>query len=488
MPGNSAPPLTDAQFEAEITATIAGFYDDPLGYVLYAFPWKDGEGPDVWQREQLEAIGLEVRTAETAIQFANATGHGVGKTTFSAWIILWAMSTRPNLAGVVTANTMPQLRDKTWRELSKWHKLAINGHWFKKTATHFYEVNNPETWFIAATPWSKENPEAFAGLHEENVLVVYDEASAIDDVIWETTEGAMTTPGAMWFAFGNPTRNTGRFRECFGRFRHRWKTRCVDSRTAKMANPQQVEQWRIDYGEDSDFFKIRVRGEFPSAAFNQLIPLDDIDRAMTVQMRPEVVAGMPRIWGIDIARFGDDVSAVVERQGRAAKIVAEFRQRDLMFLANWIAGRWRQEQPDAVFVDDGGVGGGVTDRLRELGFRPIPVQFGGRSRDPDNYANLRAQMWFEMAEWLRTASLPNHQRLRDDLLGPEYGFTGKGARILESKEDMKKRGLASPDYGDALALTFAMPVGFAGAAAEQSYIPSAGSGWRERFSQDNRRK
>lgn len=444
--------------ETRLIEDIAAFYDDPLGYVRYAFPWEEGEGPDTWQVEQLEDIGEAVRTAETAIQFADATGHGVGKTTFAAWTALWAMSTRPHLAGVVTANTLPQLRDKTWRELAKWHKRAINAHWFRQTATHFYQADNPDTWFIAATPWSKERPEAFAGLHAEHVMVIYDEASAIDDVIWETTEGAMTTPGAMWFAFGNPTRNTGRFRECFGRFRHRWRTRCVDARTAKMANPQQIEQWKDDYGEDSDFFKIRVKGEFPSAAFNQLIPVDVVEDAVARVITPEVIAGRPKIWGLDIARYGDDTSVLVERQGRAARIVFSFNKRDLMTLTNHVAHHWREENPEAVFIDDGGVGGGVTDRLRELGFNPLPVNFGNKARNPENYANLRAQMWFELLEWLKTASIPSDPRLRDDLIAPEYGFTSKDARILESKDDMKKRGLASPDFGDALALTFAMPV------------------------------
>lgn len=445
--------------ESRLVEAMASFYDDPVGFVHFAFDWGSGEGPDTWQMEQLREIGEAVRTAETAIQFADATGHGVGKTTFAAWITLWAMSTRPHLAGVVTANTLPQLRDKTWRELAKWHQRAINKHWFKQTGTHFYQVDFPDTWFVAATPWVKEKPEAFAGLHAKHVLVIYDEASAIPDVIWETTEGAMTTPGAMWFAFGNPTRNTGKFRECWGRNRHRWKTRKVDSRTAKMANPKQIQQWLDDYGEDSDFFRIRVKGDFPSASTYQLIPMDVVEAAAARVMAHDVIAGMPKIWGLDIARYGDDLTVLVERQGRAARILHIARHRDLMSIANWVAHQWRQDGPAAVFIDDGGVGGGVTDRLLELGFSPIPVNFASRARDPDNYANIRAQMWFEMAEWLKTASIPDDQRLRDDLIGPEYGYTAGGdKRQLESKEDMKERGLASPDYADALALTFAMPV------------------------------
>ena len=105
-----------------------------------------------------------------------------------------------------------QLKTKPWRELSKWHKMARNKHWFNWTATKFYQVDNEETWFAAAIPWSANNPDAFQGTHEESgTLIVYDEGSAIDDTIWEATEGAMTSTGAIWIAFGNPVRNTGRF-------------------------------------------------------------------------------------------------------------------------------------------------------------------------------------------------------------------------------------------------------------------------------------
>jgi len=180
------------------------------------------------------------------------------------------MSTRPELVGTVTANTFNQLKGKTWAELARWHRRAINAYWFKWTPTRFQLVESPQTWFIDALPWSKEASEAFAGTHAQHVLMVMDEASAIPDIIWEVAEGAMTT-GGFFFAFGNPTRNTGRFRECFGRFSHRWTTRQVDSRTAKMVNQDQIKEWLADYGEDSDFFRVRVRGVFPNVGDRQFI-------------------------------------------------------------------------------------------------------------------------------------------------------------------------------------------------------------------------
>lgn len=198
-----------------------------------------------------------------------------------------------------------------------WGSAQLNGHWFKWTATKFYQVDNPETWFMSAVPWSKERPEAFAGLHAEHVLVIFDEASAVDDVIWETASGAMTTPGAIWLVLGNPTRNTGRFHGCFNRFKHRWTTRQIDSRTAKMANKKQIQQWVDDYGEDSDFVRVRVRGVFPRSGSCQLISSSLVDEASKRVLRLDVYQHAAKIIGVDVARFGDDQCALIKRQAQS---------------------------------------------------------------------------------------------------------------------------------------------------------------------------
>ncbi len=457
--------MRDNNPEIALARDIAAFFHNPLGFVVYAFPWGTGDlaehdGPDEWQRDLLRDIGDGTRTVAEALRVAVSSGHGIGKTAFVSWVILWAMSTRPHLAGVVTANTGTQLKDKTWRELSLWHKRAINSHWFKWTATKFYQADNPETWFVSAVPWSKERPEAFAGLHAEHVLMIFDEASAVDDAIWETAEGAMTTPGAVWLALGNPTRNSGRFHACFHRFRHRWITKQIDSRTAKMANKAQINQWITDYGEDSDFARIRVRGVFPRAGSNQLISVEVVDMAASMLLRAEAFSHAPKILGVDVARFGGDQSALIRRQGLAAFGLKAWREIDLMTFAGLVAQEIMEFLPDAVFIDQTGMGAGVVDRLRQLGHSVIGVDFGSSALKKDLYANKRTEMWCLMRDWLGTgAMIPQDQELRDDLTAPEYGFTGdKGQIILERKKDMKARGLASPDKGDALALTFAAPV------------------------------
>ncbi|MDL2315701.1 terminase [Desulfovibrio sp. OttesenSCG-928-A18] len=452
--------------EVELARDMGAFFSDPLGFVKYAFPWGEGElaahdGPDEWQASLLADLGKGVVSASEAVRFATVSGHGIGKSALVAWIILWAMSTRPHLAGVVTANTGAQLSDKTWRELSVWHKRAIHRHWFKWTATKFYQVGHPETWFVSAIPWSKERPEAFAGLHAEHVLMIFDEASAIEDVIWDTAEGAMTTPGAVWCVFGNPTRNSGKFHGCFHRMRHRWNTRQVDSRTARMANRAQLDQWVADYGEDSDFVRVRVRGVFPRAGSCQLIPSDLVEEAAKRVLRVDMYQHAPKILGVDVARFGDDQSTFIRRQGLQAFGLRKFRGLDLMTYAGIVAQEIQEFGPDAVFVDQTGLGAGVVDRLRQLHCgNIIGVDFGSAAISPQLYANKRAEMWSLLLEWLKSGgALPPDQELISDLVAPEYGFTGdKGQIALEKKSDMKKRGLPSPDSGDALALTFAAPV------------------------------
>jgi hypothetical protein len=436
----------------------------PEKFVQAAFPWGSGEltgetGPDTWQREALEYLGRLVRSDESQIRLAVKSGHGVGKSAFIAWIINWFITTRPNPQIVCTANTSSQLQTKTWRELAKWHQLSEFRSWHEWTATSFYRKDSPATWRANAIPWSKERSEAFAGTHEKHVLLLFDEASIIDDLIWEVAEGAMTTPGAIWIVFGNPTRNTGRFRECWGRFRHRWHSITVDSRTAKKADQTLIQQWATDYGDDSDFFRVRAKGEFPRASSMQFIPSDIVDVAIGRQIEEHSIYHAAKVVGVDVARFGDDQTVIVVRQGLAIRRLHRLRKRDTMTIASLVAQIYREENADAVFVDDTGVGGGVTDRLNQLHYRVIPVNVGETALDEKRYVNKRAEVWDKMRQAIRAGlCLPVDDELRQDLIGIEYGFDAKERLQLEKKSDMKIRGLASPDAGDAIALTYAMPI------------------------------
>ncbi|HEY0909830.1 MAG TPA: terminase [Bradyrhizobium sp.] len=481
--------------EAELVDAIAGFDHDPLGFVMFAFEWGQGElagheGPLDWQREILSEIGKDL-SPDRALRLAVASGHGIGKSALVSWIILWSLSTCVDTIGVVTANTGDQLKQKTWVQLSKWHRLAINAHWFAVTSKAIFSVDpeHEKTWRIDAVTWNETRTEAFAGLHNEGkrIVLLYDEASGIPDVIWDVSTGALTDRNTeiIWPAFGNPTRNTGRFRECFvgGRFAHRWNPRQIDSRQVSITNKEEIAEWIEDYGEDSDFVRVRVRGIFPRAGTSQFISSDLVNAAADPRRDASGTLYDALVLGVDVARFGDDKSVLRVRRGRDARSIAPLKYRglDTMQLAAKIAELHERYQFDAIFVDGGGLGAGVVDRCRYLRLPVTDVQFGAKA-DRDEvgndgriaYANKRAEIWGVMREWLAGGMIDDDPELKADLTAVEYGYTmrdGRDAVILERKEHMKKRGLASPDDGDALALTFAYPVAPSDHSAQFSQTP-----------------
>lgn len=459
----------------ELIEALGALTHDPLAFVYFAYPWgepgtplEDMEGPDEWQIQILKDIGEQLKKGkdlQTAIQEAVASGHGIGKSALISWLIHFAISTHENTRGVVTANTEGQLRTKTWPELSKWHNMFIAKDLFTYTATAIFSSDKDyeKTWRIDAIPWSKNSPESFAGLHNQGnrILVLFDEASAIDDVIWEVTEGALTDANTeiIWCAFGNPTRNSGRFRECFRKYRKFWNTYQIDSRTVKISNKAKIEEWLEAYGEDSDFFKVRVRGVFPSALDLQFISTEIADKAQKQVYKQGQFEHLPVIIGVDPAWTGSDSLEIVMRQGYSMKSLASIPKNDDDWrMAQLIAQFEDEYKADAVFIDMG-YGTGIYSIGKQLGRKWRLIEFGGKSNDPV-YLNMRAYMWGQMKEWLREGGSipPNDQALYDDIVGPEAIIDKNGRIQLESKKDMKDRGLPSPNKGDALALTFAARV------------------------------
>lgn len=498
----------------QILPRLAGrLHDKPLDFVLFAFDWGvdralrlvklpdeyrmqyDSEhGPDLWACELMDSLGQEVRArafdgtkAVEAIRAAVSSGHGIGKSAITSWLVLWIMSTRPNARGVVTANTSAQLESKTWAEVGKWLKRSLFADWFEittgKGAMRLTAKGFAESWRCDAQTCREENSESFAGLHaaDSTPFYIFDEASAIPAKIWEVGEGGMTDGEPMWFAFGNPTRTGTRFHGCFHGQRHRWMTRRVDSSTCQITNKTQIDQWAHDYGRDSDFFKVRVLGEFPSQSSLQFIGRELVTDAATRDLPS--ARGETVIIGCDIARFGDDSTVLYFRQGRDARTYPPIKLKgaDTMQVASRIA-----EQANLfriaghhvlVAIDGGGVGGGVIDRLRAIGHEVDEVQFGSRALDPRKYAQRRSELWGLMRDWLKVGAIPNDQELLDDLTGPEYGFTSTEQVQLEKKSDMKARGLSSPDVADALAITFAVAPPLPG----EDALPSALFSERDRL-------
>ena len=482
--------------EAELAEEIGKCYADPLRFVMLAFPWDTDKslqlvklpepwslvynseyGPDAWACDLLDSIGRDVRErgfvgshAVEAIQYAVSSGHGIGKSALVAWVVLWIMSTRPHAKGVVTANTAAQLSSKTWAGVSSWWAKCITKHWFTittgKGAMRMYHKEYPDSWRVDAQTSQEENSESFAGLHAANStpFYIFDEASAIPAKIWEVAEGGKTDGSPIHLVMGNPTRNTGAFAECFGKQRHRWNVRQIDSRSVSITNKKLLGDWVTDYGEDSDFVKVRVRGVFPNASSLQFIPRELVEEAMARQPAAERFIGRTAAVGVDVARFGDDQSVIRTRVGRdGVGIPAKrYRELDTMQLASKVAEHIdyikSMGMTPVVFIDGGGVGGGVVDRLRQLNHDVVEVQFGGKADDAKKYLNKRAEMWGRCKEWLAIGCLAKDEALITDLTSVEYQYTAADQIQLESKEHMKARGLASPDDGDALALTFAYPV------------------------------
>jgi len=278
--------------------------------------------------------------------------------------------------------------------------------------------------------------------------------------VWEVTEGALTDEHTeiIWIAFGNPTRNSGRFRECFRRFRHRWKTWQIDSRTVEGTNKAQIQKWVDDYGEDHDFVKVRVRGQFPAQSAKQFISGDDVQAAFGKHLQAHQYEWAPVIISCDPAWSGDDELVIAKRQGLAFWILKTIPKNDNdMEIAQLLMRLEGEHKADAVFVD-GGYGTGIVSGGRTLGRKWHIVWFSGASADP-GCLNKRAEMWNSVKRWLKDGgTLPKDQVLADDLTSPEAVPRMDGKIQLESKDDMKARGCPSPNRADALALTFAHPV------------------------------
>jgi hypothetical protein len=475
---------TADEINAELAEFVGQFYADPLGFVRACYPWgepggplENQPGPDTWQIEALEEIGRQVRarafdgtTAVAPIRIAVSSGHGIGKSTIVAWLVDWIMSTRPGARGTITANTATQLDTKTWAAIQHWSKLVITAGWFTVNTQRMYYQGQRESWFCAPQSCKEENSEAFAGQHAaaSTSFYVFDEASAIPDKIAEVAEGGLTDGEPMIFYFGNATRSQGFFyRACFGADRARWQPIIVDSRTSRFTNKQQIAEWLEVYGEDSDFFRVRVRGLPPRASDLQFIDSDSVFNAQ--QRDAEPLADDPLVCGLDVSRGGMDDSVFRFRRGPDAASIPPIRVpgeqvRDSMRLVSLAADvlerKFDGRQVAVLFVDGTGIGGPIADRLKQLGFgrRVVEVQFGAESPDP-KYANMRAFMWGKGRDWLRTRGrIPVDPRLESDLTAPSYTHNARDQVVLESKESIKKRGLGSPDDGDALMLTFAAPV------------------------------
>lgn len=458
--------------EQQIIESAARYQHDPLGWAMFAYDWGHGElagydAPREWQADVMRDIANHLQNPETRympLMIAVASGHGIGKSAEIGMLTNWAMSTCDDCKMVLTSNTDNQLRTKTAPEVGKWQRMSVTADWFDIAATSITakEKTHAKTWRADFVPWSEHNTEAFAGLHNKGkrIVLVFDEASAIADKVWEVAEGALTDEETeiIWIAFGNPTRNIGRFRECFRRYKHRWIHRQIDSRTVEGTNKAQIAKWAEDYGEDSDFFKVRVRGMFPSMSARQFISEDDVAAAYGKHLDKSQYDFAPKIITVDPAWEGDDEFVIGMRQGLVFKILDTFAKNDNdLIAAQRIARHEDEHKADAVFID-AGFGTGIVSAGQGLGRDWTLVWFASKSSDAGCF-NKRAEMWKAARDWLKSGGvIPDDPMLRDELQAPEIVPRADGKIQIESKKDMKARGVPSPNRADALVLSFAYPV------------------------------
>lgn len=481
------------QEEMAIMADLADprIADDPFQFVMYAFPWgvkgtplEHQTGPRKWQVEVLTEIRdhlaqqkLNGQMGEDMTMFreAVASGRGIGKSALVAWLVLWMMSTRLGATVVVAANTEAQLTSRTWAELGKWHTMATNAHWFDRNAMSlrpaewFDELLKSELkidtgyYYAQAQLWSEEKPDAFAGVHNHaGIFVIYDEASGIPQAIWTVTQGFFTEPvlNRYWMAFSNPRNNTGAFFECFHKFRDVWRRKQIDSRSVEGVDRAFLQQLVDQFGPDSDEARVEVLGQFPNQGDMQLIPMDSILGAREREIIED--KGAPLLMGVDYGNGGKDPSVIRFRRGFDARTIPAIRKSGkevLDFTANYVVPAIEEYNPDAIMLDTNGVGAPGAEYLRALGYRVISVYAQGSAKDDNQYFNKRIECWGEMAIWLRNGAIDSDEILKDDLKGPQYKWhKTSGKKQLESKDDMKARGLASPNDGDALSITFGQTV------------------------------
>jgi hypothetical protein len=411
--------------------------------------------PQPWQEEALRAIRDNDRVAIRS-------GHGVGKTAFLSWVVLWWMLTHYPVKVACTANTASQLSDVLWPEINKWGRKLPE---FFQNQLEFksdkIELKGGADSFAVARTSRKEQPEALQGFHSPNMLFVVDEASGVPDIIFEVGQGAMSTAGAKTVMVGNPTRSSGFFFDAFNRNCERWWTRRVGCQDASTVSKDFLEDMARQYGQESNIYRVRVLGEFPEADDDVVIPLHLLESAVTRDV--DAVENVMPVWGLDVARFGDDRTALCKRQGNVlSEPIKSWRNKDLMEICGIILTEYEstpyQERPGEILVDSIGLGAGVVDRLTEMEFGPN-IRGINVAESPalgQRFGRLRDELWFKAREWLeaRDVNMPQDDELISELSSVRFKYLSSGKLKVESKDELKRRGQKSPDLADSFVLTF----------------------------------
>lgn len=439
---------------------IDAYRDNPVLFVREVLK----ADPLPWQEDFLRAVARGER------RISVRAGHGVGKSTACSWALIWHMVTRYPQKSVVTAPTAAQLFDALYSELKAWiNKLPpILKDLFEVFSDRINLKDAPESSFISARTSSAERPEALAGVHSENVLLIVDEASAVPEQVFEAAAGSMSGHSATTILISNPTRNSGLFYKTHHELASDWFRLHVSCINIPLVSADFVRQIEATYGRESNAFRIRVLGEFAVADDDTLISADLVESAMT----RDIVAGdEPMVYGLDVARFGTDRTALCKRRGNVVVEIKYWGGLDLMQTVGAVVNEANKDGPEEICVDTIGLGSGVADRLREQGYNVRDVNVSESSAMNPNANRLRDELWLSVKDWLatRAVKIPKDDTLRHELVTPRYNFTSNGKIVVESKDSLKRRGYRSCDLADSLCLTFA---------SNAAMVGGRGSSWR----------
>ena len=435
--------------QLDLADTLLKLHGDPVLFVQTVLQAE----PQEWQSRAL-------RNIVTNDRLSIRSGHGVGKTSFLSWVILWWVCTHYPCKVACTANSASQLEQVLWPEIYKWMQRMPKGFLqeldFKSDKIVIKSA--PDSFCVARTS-RRENPEALQGFHSPNMLFIVDEASGVPDIIFEVGQGAMSTKGAKTVMVGNPTNGTGFFADAFAKNAERWKCMTVSCTEASSVDPAFIEDMKRQYGEDSNIYRVRVLGLPPESDDDSLISRHLVETSVGRDVEPMTVAP---IWGLDLARYGSDRTALAKRQGNVLlEPIKHWQGKDLMETVGLILAEYEatpyMDRPSEICCDSIGVGAGAVDRLRELNLPARGVNVAESPSMGTRYQRLRDELWFKCREWFeaRDCLMPDQQELIHELTALRFKVLSSGKFKAEGKDEMKKRGLRSPDLADAFVLTFA---------------------------------
>lgn len=442
--------LTPQKLKDGISPDLDADYYGPIHFEPFV------KGKNITWQQWLIFRAVEWAVLDKAPRFISvASGRGTGKSSSLAMLIIWFLLLHRDAQIPCTAPTADQLHDVLWKEIALWarrmpealrEKLQIQSDVVRL-------VESPMTWFARARTAKKENPEALSGMHSDDMMYVADESSGIVQEVFDIAVGSMTNKNALFLLTSNPTRLTGYFFESHHKNKHLFQTIHLNSEQSPIVTEEFVKRMESEYGKDTDAYAVHVLGRFPSAEAGQYISTDLFESAVAREV--QIIPHAPKILGVDIARMGDDATVATERKGAYSELKFELRGNDTMAVTGRIIAEIEHAREygkpyDFICVDAIGIGAGVVDRLREQKYEVMAVNVAEKPRIK-GVKNLRMELWKRMRDWLSEGHVSKEYV---DITHPFYQFDSSGRIILESKKDMKSRGLASCDYGDSLALTF----------------------------------